>query len=552
MTLTQDKIKQMDAASGLSRDKIAEMDKVVGAGLGETPPSLAQQIGTALVKPAKDYGKMVAGAGYEAYRAGKSALGDKNAYWDEKTRQNVQNPFLDQKELEQFSDPKKASLEGTKRAVGMASYVPAGSLPKAILAGSMYAFSQVDDDAKIDQYVAETLTGGAGGALGYGITKLGGALWSKLTDKVAKIANSAPEISSEVADTASKRIMEKVAKSNTNDVVGVKERVYGSGLPFSKAGHAFDRLKPQETFKTMIEDGVYGTPAQILKKADMVTGENGVLSNIVKESLGQVGDVDIPSGILDLDSITGKYTTLGKKEIGDLTTRLGKSAPGGSISGKNAVDLFDFQRTLEKEAYDVLQKGSSSGKVTEFAQLKLDLAGKIEQSLDKAISESGISSELAKDPAIIEYLNKNVSKNLARKVTNSGGDLRQLRAIQKDYYRIAEIVRLNSQEGSSLGNNYFNNLIEKIIPAVGSSLSALSDEANTFVGTALPVAFDRLAKRAGPALNTVSSVAGKVTSATGDTVNRLAPAFGSTVNRLAPLVGSQIINSGLGSKPPQL
>jgi len=523
----------MDAVSGLSRDKIAEMDRIVGAGLGNTPPSLAQQIGTALVKPAKDYGKMVAGAGYEVYRAGKSALGDKNAYWDEKTRQNVPNPFLDQKELEQFSDPKSASLEGTKRAVGMMSYFPGGSLPKAVVAGTMYGFSQTPDSASVDEYVKDTIKGGAYAGAGYGIAKLGGAVWDKLVSKATSIMKT-PTISDEVADKTVKHILQKASDGSTIEAPGTAEAVYGSGFSFSKKGHAFETLKPQETFKTMIKDEVWGTPKTIIEKANKVTGENGVVSNLVKSGLDDLGTIELPNGLISADDITGRYTSLSNKDVNGLLTRLGKAAPGDTITGKSATSLFKFQQDLESEAYGVLARNSSNGKAVEFAKLQIELSKKIENALDQAIESSGTTVSRANDPAIVSYLADNVSPQFAKRFQEASGSLRGLRSLQKDYYRMAEIARLSSQENSSLGKTLFRWMDN--LPVVGPTVSALSKQTEAYLGTGAPIL-----------ANKIIETTKNIPQSTAALANKSLGVVGSATKRVLPLVGAS-----LGGVPPKL
>ena len=91
-----------------------------------------------MVNPAEKYGRFVGGSGYEAYRAGKQTLGDKNAYVNQQTGEQVVNPFLDRQELETFSDPQKGSAEMADRTLGMMlavlSLAGLPKLPRAIKA----------------------------------------------------------------------------------------------------------------------------------------------------------------------------------------------------------------------------------------------------------------------------------------------------------------------------------------------------------------------------------------------------------------------------------
>lgn len=57
-----------------------------------------------------DYIRQVLGAGYEGGRAIASALGDKNAYANQQTGQEVENPFLSDKDLQSYSNPTSGSI----------------------------------------------------------------------------------------------------------------------------------------------------------------------------------------------------------------------------------------------------------------------------------------------------------------------------------------------------------------------------------------------------------------------------------------------------------
>lgn len=121
----------------------------------------------AFVEPAKKYGGMVAGAGYEAYRADKTKkTGDDSIYLK-------QNPFLNEDEINTFSDPKKGIIEGAKRTAGAMSYaIPAGKSIKATaaLAGTAGALDAVSREGATPESVATSaVTSMAiGGVLGAG------------------------------------------------------------------------------------------------------------------------------------------------------------------------------------------------------------------------------------------------------------------------------------------------------------------------------------------------------------------------------------------------
>lgn len=95
-----------------------------------------------LLHPFTRTAKNVGGAGFELLRALKAAGGDQNAYVNQETGATVQNPFLSEKDLETFADPKKAAEEAAKNTAGILAYaVPYGKggslLTRALVPGAV-------------------------------------------------------------------------------------------------------------------------------------------------------------------------------------------------------------------------------------------------------------------------------------------------------------------------------------------------------------------------------------------------------------------------------
>lgn len=554
---------QKGKQSGASKEDITKKLQVAlneydsqNSGMGQTPPSdpsFVQNIGSALIEPAKKYGNMVMGAMAEGVNKGTELYATKVKGIDpEAAREAIYskpNPFLNEKEVEQFSDPKRAAIEGTKRTAGMSSYfVPGGTSAKAAItsgavAGGLYGLSDTDEEATLADYVKNVTYGAAGGAAGasavHGLQTLSSKAIASITRKAQNILQSKPQIPDEIADKAVEKILSKASNAETGNVSSTAETVYGSGFNFSKKGQAFEKLKPQQTFKTMLQDKIWGTPGQISQKVNRVTGEDGVVSNIVKQGLNEIGDnIDIPSNLVSPEEVTGLYTTLTPKDVNSISVRLAKTAPGSSITGKDANKLFDFQQTLEKEAWDTLSRNISDSKALEYAQLKLLYASRIEQVLDKSIDQSGITTQLSKDPAIIAWLGDNVSENFARRFAETGGDLRALRSLQKDYVRMGRIVELSSQENSSLGKTMFKWVDQ--LPGVGPVISSVSNQIESVVGTGAPI----LTKSA-------METANNVTRPIGQGLGQINTIMNKGASRIAPVVGASQM-PGLGQTPPQL
>src|SRR3990167_6743791 len=70
-----------------------------------------------LVSSGESYGRMVGGAGYELQRGARSAMGDTSQYGVDEQGKQKQNPFLNEQELQTFSNPSTAIPEAYGRTL---------------------------------------------------------------------------------------------------------------------------------------------------------------------------------------------------------------------------------------------------------------------------------------------------------------------------------------------------------------------------------------------------------------------------------------------------
>ena len=142
-------------------------------------------IGKSMVEPFTTTGKHAGGALYELLRAGADKVGVKDVYYDTQSGQTVQNPFLTENELQEFSIEGDNPLErvlnigmtekgrktftdkAVRPAAGVMSYgVPFGkgasTLSRAVLpgatAGGMFAYSK--PDAGVEEVIGGAVVGG--------------------------------------------------------------------------------------------------------------------------------------------------------------------------------------------------------------------------------------------------------------------------------------------------------------------------------------------------------------------------------------------------------
>lgn len=397
---------------------------------------------------------------------------------------------------EKISDQGKIIGEGLKATAGAASYaIPAGAglsgaVTSGAISGGLETIASFDESMNVGDVVAGTLTGGILGGGIYGGTKI---LKGTLKSAMSAVNNtvSTPRIKAEAASEAAEKLLRSTQEGMNQKKPGWLEKTYSSAFPFSRKGYAFERLQPQETAAVMIKDGVWGKPNTIMTKAGVVTGKHGIVTGIVDEAMDKAGKrIEIPEGFLRSSDYDGIYTQLEGKDFRGLGLRIAKVA-GEAPTSSNASGLFKLQQQLEREAYDVVFSGVKEGRATEFAKLKIDVAKKLEQVLDREISKLGIAEELVDDPAIIALIHNEVSPQAARRFMETKGDLRLLRAFQKDYYRVGEMARLSTLEAPALGREYMGSLINRI-PLVGKALQSAKDLVEPPMLTGGTVALDRL------------------------------------------------------------
>lgn len=293
--------------------------------------------------------------------------------------------------------------------------------------------------------------------------------------KAAKIADTAGDVA-KVAKTASNPTIDSILKaagqagSRADDASSLSKNIYQSALNISKKGNSFERLKPNETVGQMIKYGIKGNTDDIAAATEKVTGQNGILSNVVNNA---IADVKAP---VKLDRVFnylkeakgGRFSALGSDKIDEVSTRLTRIPQGKEIGDIEASKLLDVGRKLEAEAVAHRIAGSKGDTLaTELGQLKMEVADEIVAVIDEAVEGKG-NIQAYKDPRIIEELTK-VSPKLAKDFKNAKS-ISELRSLQKPFVRMSKIIQLSQNEPSSLGQKLFRSVGN--IPVLGPILDA--------------------------------------------------------------------------------
>lgn len=231
-------------------------------------PGIVGSVIKSITSPFINTAKNIGGAGYELYRAGKSALGDKNAYFNQNTREVVKNPFLNEEELTKVSKPlsldKGSSLrQQVSDSANIAAWaVPVGkgaTVTSKFIAPSagIGALTSLNPNVNMDMLPEEIAKGAAGGVASAGLLFGAGKVAKPLLNRFGRSLAS-------ISDT----LGAKAQKFNKTDIKAIKEATGTNpltfarreGLPISATQKSVDITKKatqvlQDQYNAMVRTG---------------------------------------------------------------------------------------------------------------------------------------------------------------------------------------------------------------------------------------------------------------------------------------------------------
>lgn len=296
-------------------------------------------------------------------------------------------------------------------------------------------------------------------------------------------------------DPQIKSILDKASKAgDTEGVSQMSRNIYQSVLNFSKKDRSFERLQPNKTVGSMIEYGISGTPDDILTKTKTVTGQNGILSNVVNEALV---DANVTVNLDDMGKVqelikdarnSSKYVKLSDKDFQSVAGELSNlpQLSGKGVGEYDLSNLLDYQRMLQKQAQPYRIAGRTDVAAQQMGDFLTDVADELGGIIDSKVKGVG-SIDKYKDPSIIAEL-KVISPKLAKEFEQAK-TLSDIRSLQAPFVRMQQIMDLVLQEPSSLGKNLFRGAAQ--IPVLGPILDTVAQSVAVPVATRAAVAMDR-------------------------------------------------------------
>lgn len=304
-----------------------------------------------LVSPFVNTGKNIAGAGYEVYRAGKQALGDKNAYFNQETQQVVQNPFLSESELVDVSKPLSLNKDSALRkqisdSASVASWaIPFGKgtgiMQKAIIPGAKVgALQSIRPDVKLEELPVKMGVGAVEGASMAGGLYFGGKALSGAKNYLTKTGKA--------VESGGKNITQGVRQIRLKPEVGGAQK--------------------EDLINQTLDDlGFKGTPQQ---QYSMLQPKMSQLESSIKTKLSS-SNLTFDRNLIKQDIITqldnegllvGKESKkIASKVVDDVMNDIVGKKSGKGVSG---LDLFSIKQKLNKISQRVQDKSDRGVTIT--------------------------------------------------------------------------------------------------------------------------------------------------------------------------------------------
>lgn len=543
----QDQIEAYEAQLLQSQGGLQEQQPETGGGnfMGDLVKSM--------VEPFKNTGKMAKDAlvGAEmfvndpTYR--KATLGGELSESDAKYLTNL----FDQEVFDEADEMTRGDIakQTVKNVAGVGSYAIPGSIggkgvmgaaKAGLVSGGLSGLSQSDMDNWMD--TAVDIGSGAliGGGTGVAVSGAGKLLNRGKADRAAKatgktfdkLINQYQKLADEGDEAARATLDDLIKARGTSQAAGTGAKIVEKYKAPTAAEKAYlsqlqvpsklsRRLKPQETVSKMIDYDIGGSLEDIGNKAATVTGEEGFVTKLHRDVIGDLPDeLDIGNAMQSVRGSLDNITDLNPNEEGRILEIVRRSLPKGTTpTTANALDVMDAIRNLEKIGYENINSSTSLSKNLKAEQIGsvfLNVADDLENIIEGKIGSSNIQNRLT--PEVLEQA-RLVSPKLAEDIANAQ-TLADLRAIQAPFVRMQGLVDSTLQSQLSTFGTVADELkgfgnIASPIRAAGKMLS--TPEVNTRVGRAANTvggAAKATGEAVGSTANAIGSIPGKMSQAT--------------------------------------
>lgn len=354
-------------------------------------------------------------------------LGTALAYLPKTVYREVQNKPVGDIQQRVFGTQDSGAIAkkilGDTAQVGLTVASPgANTLAKGAAVGAGFGASNaLSNNASLAQLEHQTLTSALmGGALG----KIGGALGNRATQAAAGTANK------------------------TAGNIAARSFAQAFNVPSKLA----PRLKPLETSKEILSHGIGGSLDNMQKVAQSVTGDNGILTNVVRSAVGKIpGDIKTGDVLGSVKNMLDQYPLKDATKRDVLSAVIGTEKPGVLPDFINPVDALDRAKTLESIGYQYINKGvnkmNPSPEALAIGRAYLAGADELTSSLEKTVGSQNILDQF-KTPEMMGQLSK-ISPKLANQFQNAK-TLSDVRSIQAPFVKLSQMIGLTNDAAQSV------------------------------------------------------------------------------------------------------
>lgn len=429
--------------------------------------SLLSNVLNSVSSPFVKTGKNLAGAGFEVARAADSALGNKNAYVNQDTRQTVENPFID---VNNFTNglASKGVTDQVKNSAAIASWgVPFGKAgflgSKFIAPGAAVGAAQALPDATSAEDVVK---GAVTGAVTGGALQLGGKVLGKVLGGTSKISPSL-EVGAQKLEQGTRTIRVKPSVYGAGQEKAINETLTKYKVKGS-AQQQYEALQPtMDKIESKITDVIKSNPDVSVTRNDVLESFRKSLASSVRS--GELTDKQAVSETQKyLDDLTkasggtGKFTDINLEKLRALKKLVNEDYKGVYAITSNPMSakaLTPRQKVIEA-AWDSLD-GAVKNASPEMKTLLKD-----ESNLYK--SAPSLSSARSNPPTL-----RFMGTSIPAGVTQKGKDV-----LTDVLRRGGKITSGVSDVATSIQDQSRNPLIKTLLGQTGARLPQVSGDIN--------------------------------------------------------------------------
>jgi len=214
------------------------------------------------------------------------------------------------------------------------------------------------------------------------------------------------------------------------------------------------KMKMLETAEEMLSHNVTGSLQDISAKANMVTGDTGLLTKLTRKAIGTAKtEVDINNILGPVKNLLSKSLAIPQKERSQILMDISSNLPvGKKIGFANSMDVFDTVKQLEKQGHQFLDSSTyltKNLKNEQIGNVLLGAADEMKLAIEKTMKQEDILKKVITPDDITQAMQ--ISSKLGKQLSEVK-TIADLRKLQAPFVRVGRMVDLTEQSAQSTFN----------------------------------------------------------------------------------------------------